>query len=249
MWARNSRRATIAVAVAAIATLAAACSSGAGERGRGRATRPLTFEVAIAVHRTGCVLRTRDRCGLRASCLPDQRRWRRTGAQVQVPDHEHRGRPRRRSSRRREDAGNVGHYRRNDSGPAPTRHRPSCRSSTRLTYQCFPVTGQPSFNTSTYGYFWRTLPADNQLGYAMAAWRKQKGYSKAAALFRNDVGGQAQVPGLVAVTAIGLMTHQPRGRTTSPPTGPRLNRSWPPIPGHLHRDRPADRRDLHVRAS
>ena len=62
----------------------------------------------------------------------------------------------------------------------------------------FPVTGQPSFNTSNYSYFWRTLPADNQLGYAMAAWGKQEGYSQASALFLNDVGGQAQVPALAS---------------------------------------------------
>ena len=62
----------------------------------------------------------------------------------------------------------------------------------------FPVTGQPSFDKSTYQYFWRTLPADDQLGYAMAAWGKLKGYTSAAAFFGNSVGAQAQVPGLVS---------------------------------------------------
>jgi branched-chain amino acid transport system substrate-binding protein len=60
----------------------------------------------------------------------------------------------------------------------------------------FPVTGQPSFDKTTLSYFWRTLPADDVLGYAMAAWAKQRGYKNAAAVFGNSVGGQAQVPTL-----------------------------------------------------
>lgn len=44
----------------------------------------------------------------------------------------------------------------------------------------FVITGQPSFDKTSDKYFWRTLPADDQLGYAMAAWGKLKGYSSAA---------------------------------------------------------------------
>ena len=60
----------------------------------------------------------------------------------------------------------------------------------------FPVTGQPSFDKTNMAYFWRTLPADDVLGYAMAAWGREKGYQQAAAVFGNSVGGQAQVPTL-----------------------------------------------------
>jgi branched-chain amino acid transport system substrate-binding protein len=60
----------------------------------------------------------------------------------------------------------------------------------------FPVTGQPSFDKTNLAYFWRTLPADDVLGDAMAAWGKEKGYKQAAAVFGNSVGGQAQVPTL-----------------------------------------------------
>jgi ABC-type branched-subunit amino acid transport system substrate-binding protein len=62
----------------------------------------------------------------------------------------------------------------------------------------FPVTGQPSFDKNQYQYFWRTLPADDQLGYAMAAWGKLKGYTRSAAFFGNTIGGQGQVPSLAS---------------------------------------------------
>jgi branched-chain amino acid transport system substrate-binding protein len=60
----------------------------------------------------------------------------------------------------------------------------------------FPVTGQKEFDKNASPYFWRTLPADDTLGFAMAVWAKQKGYTSAAAVFGNSVGGQAQVPTL-----------------------------------------------------
>src|ERR1700736_2090698 len=60
----------------------------------------------------------------------------------------------------------------------------------------FPVTGQKEFDKNSSPFFWRTLPADDTLGYAMAVWAKQKGYTTAAAVFGNSVGGQAQVPTL-----------------------------------------------------
>ena len=94
------------------------------------------------------------------------------------------------------------------------------------------ITGQPSFDKTSDQYLWRTLPADDQLGYAMAAWGKLKGYSSAAAFFGNSVGGQAQVPGLVAVTGISAWSRTPTLPlpSISPPTAPRSSRSSPRIP-------------------
>jgi branched-chain amino acid transport system substrate-binding protein len=59
-------------------------------------------------------------------------------------------------------------------------------------------TGDPAFDHNTYQYFYRPTPADDINGIAMAVWAfKQKGYTRAAAVFGNDVAGQGVVPNLV----------------------------------------------------
>jgi ABC-type branched-subunit amino acid transport system substrate-binding protein len=68
----------------------------------------------------------------------------------------------------------------------------------------FVDTGQAAFNKSTYSYFWRLTPADDVKGYALALWAHKKGYTRAAAVFGNDVGSQSDVPTLVkAFTKLG----------------------------------------------
>ena len=61
----------------------------------------------------------------------------------------------------------------------------------------FADTGESSFDHNTLPYFWRIVPADDERGYAMALYAKQKGYLRAAAVFGNDVGSQAGVPTLL----------------------------------------------------
>jgi ABC-type branched-subunit amino acid transport system substrate-binding protein len=59
-------------------------------------------------------------------------------------------------------------------------------------------TGDPAFDHNTYKYFYRPTPADDINGIAMAVWAyKQKGFTRAAAVFGNDVAGQGVVPNLV----------------------------------------------------
>jgi ABC-type branched-subunit amino acid transport system substrate-binding protein len=59
-------------------------------------------------------------------------------------------------------------------------------------------TGDPAFDHNNYQYFYRPTPADDVNGIAMAVWAyKQKGYTRAAAVFGNDVAGQGVVPNLV----------------------------------------------------
>jgi branched-chain amino acid transport system substrate-binding protein len=68
----------------------------------------------------------------------------------------------------------------------------------------FVDTGQAAFDHSGYGYFWRLTPADDVKGYAMALWAHKAGYTRAAAVFGNDVGAQSDVPTLVsAFTRLG----------------------------------------------
>jgi len=68
----------------------------------------------------------------------------------------------------------------------------------------FADTGQAAFDQSKYAYFWRITPADDVKGYALAIWAHNAGYTRAAAIFGNDVGAQSDVPTLVtAFTKLG----------------------------------------------
>ncbi|MGH2916820.1 MAG: ABC transporter substrate-binding protein [Solirubrobacteraceae bacterium] len=59
--------------------------------------------------------------------------------------------------------------------------------------------GDDQFDKSTYPYFWRTTPGDDQAGYALAAYVKfETPYTKIGAIFGNDQAAQGNVPGLVA---------------------------------------------------
>lgn len=60
----------------------------------------------------------------------------------------------------------------------------------------FAGTGQPIFDHNNYQYYHRITPADDVAGYAMAIWAHRKGYTRAAALFGNDIGSQGTVPTL-----------------------------------------------------
>src|SRR5215831_12182404 len=68
----------------------------------------------------------------------------------------------------------------------------------------FADTGQAAFDHSKWAYFWRITPADDVKGYALAIRAHQQGYTRAAAIFGNDVGAQSDVPTLVsAFTKLG----------------------------------------------
>lgn len=61
----------------------------------------------------------------------------------------------------------------------------------------FADTGEAAFDHSKYGYFYRLTPADDVKGYALANWAHQQGWTRAAAVFGNDVGAQSDVPTLL----------------------------------------------------
>jgi branched-chain amino acid transport system substrate-binding protein len=68
----------------------------------------------------------------------------------------------------------------------------------------FADTGEPSFDRTPERYFWRMLPADDVAGAAMALYAHQKGYTRAAVVFGNDIAAQAVVPTLLkGYTALG----------------------------------------------
>jgi ABC-type branched-subunit amino acid transport system substrate-binding protein len=60
----------------------------------------------------------------------------------------------------------------------------------------FADTGEAAFNESSYQYFYRITPADDVKGYALALWAHHLGYTKAAAVFGNDIGSQSDLPTL-----------------------------------------------------
>lgn len=61
----------------------------------------------------------------------------------------------------------------------------------------FSTTGQAIFNHNTYPYYYRLTPADDVAGYGMALWAHERGYTRAAAVFGNDIGSQGTIPTLV----------------------------------------------------
>ncbi|HLX77825.1 MAG TPA: ABC transporter substrate-binding protein [Acidimicrobiales bacterium] len=67
----------------------------------------------------------------------------------------------------------------------------------RADVPMFADTGQAAFDKTTDSYFWRVSPADDVKGYAMAIWAHEKGYTRAAVVFGNDIGSQSNVPTLV----------------------------------------------------
>lgn len=61
----------------------------------------------------------------------------------------------------------------------------------------FTNSGAREFDQTTNPYFHRLFAADDEAGYAMAAWGHAMGYTRAAAVFGNDVGSQGNVPTLL----------------------------------------------------
>jgi branched-chain amino acid transport system substrate-binding protein len=61
----------------------------------------------------------------------------------------------------------------------------------------FADSGEAAFDRSSYKYFYRLTPADDVKGYALAQWAHQQGWTRAAAVFGNDVGAQSDVPTLL----------------------------------------------------
>lgn len=194
MRARGKSKATIGAA--AIATLAAACSSGTGGGGV-PSHAVLTYDVAIAFTGPDAPFGPETLAG----CVPAVKLINAAGG---VLGHKFRCTSTNTQGDPADAVPAIDKMLATSSGVVGVLGPSSDEASAIVpilnaaSIPMFPVTGQPSFDKSSYKYFWRTLPADDQLGYAMAAWGKLKGYSKAAAFFGNSVGGQAQVPGLVS---------------------------------------------------
>lgn len=62
----------------------------------------------------------------------------------------------------------------------------------------FLMSGDSQFDSNTNPYTWRLVPPDAAEGYAMAAWAKSKGFTRAAAVFAT--GSQAQADGPASIS-------------------------------------------------
>ncbi len=62
----------------------------------------------------------------------------------------------------------------------------------------FTSDGEKRYDNQTNAYFWRMLPADDVLGAAMTIAAQRAGYTRAAAVFTNDISSQGALPGLVS---------------------------------------------------
>jgi len=67
----------------------------------------------------------------------------------------------------------------------------------RAQITMFSDSGERTFDHTTLKYFWRIVPPDEDAGLAMALWAKTKGYTRAAAVFGNDISEQGNVPALI----------------------------------------------------
>lgn len=75
----------------------------------------------------------------------------------------------------------------------------------------FSTTGQASFDRSTLKFFWRNLAPDDAQGYAMALAAHKLGFTKAAAVFGNDIAAQGTAPTAIKgmhKLGISLVTNQ-----------------------------------------
>jgi ABC-type branched-subunit amino acid transport system substrate-binding protein len=66
----------------------------------------------------------------------------------------------------------------------------------RANITMFAQSGEAAFDQTHFAYFWRLTPADDVAGDAMAVWAHHQGYTRAAAVFGNDVSAQGTVPTL-----------------------------------------------------
>lgn len=62
----------------------------------------------------------------------------------------------------------------------------------------FLMSGDAQYDHNSNSYMWRLVPPDADEGYAMAAWARQKGYTRAAAVFAS--GSEAQADGPASIS-------------------------------------------------
>jgi branched-chain amino acid transport system substrate-binding protein len=79
-------------------------------------------------------------------------------------------------------------------GPGSNEAPPTIPLFNRARIPMFSDSGQGLYSKNTLKYFWRITPADDAVGYAMALWAHERGYTRVASVFGQSIGAQGSAP-------------------------------------------------------
>lgn len=83
-------------------------------------------------------------------------------------------------------------------GPGSNEAPPTVPLFNRAQIPMFSDSGQALYSKNTLKYFWRITPPDDAVGYAMALWAHDKGYTRVASVFGQSIGAQGSAPTVTA---------------------------------------------------
>jgi branched-chain amino acid transport system substrate-binding protein len=83
-------------------------------------------------------------------------------------------------------------------GPGSNEAPPTIPIFNRAQIPMFSDSGQGLYSKNTLKYFWRITPPDDAVGYAMALWAHERGYTRVASVFGQSIGAQGSAPTVTA---------------------------------------------------
>jgi branched-chain amino acid transport system substrate-binding protein len=83
-------------------------------------------------------------------------------------------------------------------GPGSNEAPPTIPLFNRGHTPMFSDSGQGLYSKNTLKYFWRITPPDDAVGYAMALWAHDRGYTRVASVFGQSIGAQGSAPTVTA---------------------------------------------------
>lgn len=83
-------------------------------------------------------------------------------------------------------------------GPGSNEAPPTVPLFNRAHIPMFSDSGQALYSKNTLKYFWRITPPDDAVGYAMALWAHDRGYTRVASVFGQSIGAQGSAPTVTA---------------------------------------------------
>jgi branched-chain amino acid transport system substrate-binding protein len=83
-------------------------------------------------------------------------------------------------------------------GPGSNEAPPTIPLFNRAHIPMFSDSGQGLYSQNRLTYFWRITPPDDAVGYAMALWAHERGYTRVASVFGQSIGAQGSAPTVTA---------------------------------------------------